>query len=77
MSYPARLKTLEVMPKAKRQCYIFFSLHFYQKGGEKMQEYIIRHVMEHVEVYNAAGDFLFSADTEQEAYDEIKLYCEL
>ena len=42
-----------------------------------MQGYIIRHVMEHVEVYNAAGDFLFSADTEQEAYDEIKLYCEL
>lgn len=51
----------------------FFSLHFFQKGGEKMQGYIIRHVMEHVEVYNAAGDFLFSADTEQEARADIAI----
>lgn len=42
-----------------------------------MDKYIIRHVMDHVEVYSIAGDFLFSADTEKEAYDEIKLYCEL
>lgn len=42
-----------------------------------MDSYIIRHVMDHVEVYSAAGDFLFSADTDQEAYDELKLYCEL
>lgn len=42
-----------------------------------MDKYIIRHVKDHVEVYNAAGDFLFSADTEKEAYDEIKLCCEL
>ena len=38
-----------------------------------MQEYIIRHVKEHVEVYNAAGDFLFSADTEQEARADIAI----
>lgn len=61
--------------KAYFTCYILIFSHqlFYQKGGEKMQEYIIRHVMEHVEVYNAAGDFLFSADTEQEAQADIAI----
>ena len=38
-----------------------------------MDKYSIRHVMEHVEVYNAAGDFLFSADTEQEAQADIAI----
>ena len=65
------------MSKPKGNVTYFSHQLFFQKGGEKMQEYIIQHVMDHVEVYNAAGDFLFSADTEQEAYDEIKLYCEL
>ena len=29
--------------------------------------YEVRYVMDHVEVYGADGDFLFSADTMQEA----------
>lgn len=54
--------------------HIYFS-HFIltRKGGEKMDKYIIRHVKDHVEVYNAAGDFLFSADTEQEARADIAI----
>ncbi len=32
----------------------------------------IRRVMEHYEVYDAKGNFLFSADTRQEAAAELK-----
>ena len=67
-------ETFKVVKLILHDTYLFFSHQlFYQKGGEKMQEYIIRHVMEHVEVYNAAGDFLFSADTEQEAQADIAI----
>ena len=34
-------------------------------------EYEIRFVRGHVEVYDAAGRFLFSADTEREAREEL------
>ena len=34
-------------------------------------EYEIRFVRGHVEVYDAAGRFLFSADTEREAMEEL------
>ena len=33
---------------------------------------IMRHVMEHIEVFDAAGRFLFSADTEREAREELR-----
>lgn len=32
----------------------------------------IQYVQGHVEVYDAWGNFLFSADTAEEAYDELK-----
>ena len=34
-------------------------------------EYSICYVMDHVEVYDAAGRFCFSADTEHEAREEL------
>lgn len=37
-----------------------------------MREYTIRWRRNHVEVYDALGRFLFSADTEQEARAEIE-----
>lgn len=33
----------------------------------------IRYVADHVEVYNRAGEFLFSADTTREALEELEL----
>ncbi len=33
--------------------------------------YEINYVQDHVEVYDAAGNFLFSADTQQEALREL------
>ena len=38
--------------------------------------YSIRYVCDHVQVYDYQGKFLFSADTEQEAREEIKVYAE-
>ena len=35
-------------------------------------DYIIRYVFEHVEVYSAAGVFLFSADSHSEALAELR-----
>ena len=44
----------------------------YHKSMEVMNvEYIIKYVMGHVEVYDKSGRFVFSADNESEAYDEI------
>ncbi len=36
--------------------------------------YSIRYVQGHVQVYDAKGKFLFSADTEQEAREELEEY---
>lgn len=36
--------------------------------------YQMRNIGGHVQVYNAAGMFLFSADTEREAREEIREY---
>ena len=38
--------------------------------------YTIRRVMEHVLVYDQSGKFLFSADSEREAREELKEYAE-
>ena len=38
--------------------------------------YSIRYVCGHVQVYDYQGNFLFSADTEQEAREEMKTYAE-
>jgi len=35
-------------------------------------DYIIKNVYSHVEVYDRFGNFQFSADTEQEALEELK-----
>ncbi len=43
-----------------------------KKGMLKMHEVNIRSVRGHVEVYDAAGQFLFSADTEAEALQELR-----
>ena len=36
--------------------------------------YSIQYVYGHVQVYDYRGEFLFSADTEQEAREELKEY---
>ena len=36
--------------------------------------YSIRYIGGHVQVYNYQGEFLFSADTEREAREELKYY---
>ena len=38
--------------------------------------YSIRYVCDHVQVYDIKGKFLFSADTEREAREELKEYAE-
>ena len=38
--------------------------------------YSIRYVRGHVQVYDYRGQFLFSADTEQEARKELREYAE-
>lgn len=37
------------------------------------ENYEIRWVHGHIEVYDAAGNFCFSADTESEAREELKM----
>lgn len=41
-----------------------------------MTMYTIRRVMEHVMVFDQRGNFLFSADSEREAREELKEYAE-
>ena len=41
-----------------------------------MMEYKIVNVNGHVEVYNWRGDFQFSADTEQEARNDLREFLE-
>ena len=36
--------------------------------------YTVKYVGGHVQVYDVNGAFLFSADTEQEAREELKMY---
>jgi len=36
--------------------------------------YSIRYVQGHVQVYDVRGNFLFSADNEREAREELELY---
>ena len=38
--------------------------------------YSIRYIYGHVQVYDYKGQFLFSADTEREAREELKEYAE-
>ena len=38
--------------------------------------FTIRYVQGHVQVYDLAGKFLFSADSEREAREELKDYAE-
>ena len=41
-----------------------------------MAMYQIRNVRGHVQVYDVYGKFLFSADTEREAWEELEDYAE-
>ena len=36
--------------------------------------YIVKRVREHVQVYDCSGEFLFSADNETEAWEELEEY---
>ena len=38
--------------------------------------YQLRNVQGHIQVYNRQGNFLFSADSEREAREELKDYAE-
>lgn len=38
--------------------------------------YIIKNIREHVQVYDYKGNFLFSADNEREAREELENYAE-
>ena len=38
--------------------------------------YSIRNIRGHIQVYDAKGVFLFSADTEREAREELEFYAE-
>ncbi len=38
--------------------------------------YSIRYISGHIQVYDYKGSFLFSADTEKEAREELKEYAE-
>ena len=38
--------------------------------------YSIRYVQGHVQIYDYKGNFLFSADNEQEAREELEFYAE-
>lgn len=42
-----------------------------------MAMYSIRNVRGHIQVYDASGNFLFSADNEREAREELEGYAEL
>ena len=41
-----------------------------------MKDFEMRYVGSHVEVYSGSGAFLFSADTEREAREEMENYAE-
>lgn len=41
-----------------------------------MAMYKIRYVHGHIQVYDANGNFLFSADSEREAREELEVYAE-
>ncbi len=41
-----------------------------------MAMYSMRYVQGHVQVYDLAGKFLFSADTEKEAREELENYAQ-
>ena len=41
-----------------------------------MTMYTIRYVQGHIQVYDGIGNFLFSADTEKEAREELASYTE-
>ena len=48
-----------------------------QKRKERlMTMYQMRYVRGHVQVYDMRGNFLFSADTEREAREELEYYAE-
>lgn len=41
-----------------------------------MAMYKIRYVHGHIQVYDVNGNFLFSADSEREAREELEIYAE-
>ena len=54
-----------------------FSFNVITKQQERlMTMYQMRYVGGHVQVYDISGKFLFSADTEREAREEMETYAE-
>ena len=47
-------------------------IEYSQKSEEVMGVYSIQYVHGHVQVYDMRGNFLFSADTEREAWEELE-----
>jgi len=44
------------------------------KDKEVIIMYSLRYIYGHIQVYNQKGEFLFSADSEREAREELKNY---
>ena len=52
-------------------------LEYSQKPEERVTAmYSMRYVQGHVQVYDVRGNFLFSADNEREAREELEAYAE-
>ena len=45
-----------------------------EREDDKVMKVNVREVGDHIEVFDSNGQFLFSADTEEEAYDELLVF---
>lgn len=52
--------------------YVFYNV--VRQTERMMTMYIIKNICGHIQVYNHNGVFLFSADSEREAREELKAY---
>lgn len=52
--------------------YVFYNV--VRQTERMMTMYIIKNIHGHIQVYNHNGVFLFSADSEQEAREELEVY---
>lgn len=53
-----------------------FVLEYGQKRKGVMAVYSMRNVFGHIQVYDQKGNFLFSADNEREAWEELEEHAE-
>lgn len=60
-----------------RTCYLLYCSHKPRKKGMMVMAMVeIRNVRGHIQVYDRNGKFLFSADNEREAREELEYYAE-